>query len=293
MGPRISSFGWVGVALALCAAYALALPPQPAELPDGVLTLSQAHRVAGEDFLLAATPPRAVLVGSSLSAVLPARALRPLYNLALSGGSALTGLQLAAYAARPPERVFIEANVLERPADRALLDELTQPVLLRLKARCAACRTRNQPLTVALATLSRWRLHPLSDEDQERVDMAARQTLRPQAFAIQLEGARQPVDPGALDSRMAELGALVERLERLGTRITFVEMPVHPAIAAQVHQRAVVDAVRRRFPAGRYGWMEFRDRDYGTTDGVHLTYRAGRSVAQALAAASALPGAAD
>ncbi len=288
MAPRISSFCWVGVALALCAAYALALPPQPVDLPDGVLTLSQSHRVTGEDFLLATAPPRAILVGSSLSAVLPPRALGSLHNLALSGGSAFTGLHLAVQAARRPERVLIEVNVLERPADQMLLDELTQPALLRLKEWCVACRTRNQPVTVALAALSRWRLRPLSAQDQERANAAARQELHPQAFAIQLDAARRPVDLRVLDARVSELGALVARLEERGTRITFVEMPVHPAIAVQVHQRSVVDAVRHRFPPGRYAWMDFRDRDYGTTDGVHLTYLDGRAVAHALAATASL-----
>jgi hypothetical protein len=286
MAARLVPFGWLGVSVALFAAYALLLPPQPRDVPDGVLTLSQAHRVTGEEYLLAEPPPTAVLVGSSLSAILPAIALKPVYNLALSGGSTLTGLRLTAASAHVPALIFVEVNVIERPADETLLQELTQPLSLRLKTWCNACRTRQQPLTVALAALSRLRLQPLSAEEADRIAGAAPQALNPQGFAIQRTGGEKPVDAGALQIRLTELASLYETLSRRGSRIVFVELPVHPQIASSIHQRTVVQAVLERFPPERFDWIRFSDREYATTDGAHLTYADGRVVGRAISAAS-------
>lgn len=270
--------------LGLLAAWALALPAQPQQFPDGVLTLAQEHRVAAEDYLLDADVPTAVLVGSSMSAVLPKAALQPVYSLAMSGGSALTGLRLVEHAQQVPAVVFVEVNVLERPADETLLAETTQPYALWLKAHCEPCRTRNQPLTVVLAALSRWRLKPLTAEELDRASAAAPQGLHAQAFAIQQAGADEPVAPQILQQRMAELEAAAQTLTQRGVRLVFVELPVHAAIAGGRHQLAVVEAARRAFPLDRYKWLTFGDREYATRDGVHLAYVDGRSVAQAIAA---------
>lgn len=280
------SLTWLAVAAGLLAAWAVALPAQPRQLPDGVLTLSQKHRVAAEDYLLSAQAPTAVLVGSSMSDVLPTLTLRPVYSLALAGGSALTGLRLIEHAPQVPAVIFIEVNVLERPADETLLAETTQPLALWIKAHCEACRTRNQPLTVVLSALSRWRLKPLTEEELDRAAEAAPQGLHPRGFAIQQANANDPVAAQALASRMAELESAAQVLTRRGARLVFVELPVHPAIAAGRHQLDVVEAARRAFPPDRYKWLTFRDREYATRDGVHLTYVDGRSVAQAIAAAA-------
>ena len=283
---RPSSFAWLAIAAALLVAWAVALPHQPADLPDGVLTLAQGHRVVAEDYLLAADAPAAALVGSSMAAVLPKGALGPVRNLAFPGGSSLTGLELVAHSAQLPSAVFVEVNVLERPADTTLLDDVMRPAQLQLKAWCEPCRARNQPLTVALAALSRWRLPPTTEE--ERTRMNPPETMNAQAFEMQRREAAQPVDARWLSARLDETEKLVSQLTQRGVRVVFMELPVHPAIAAGPHQREVVAAARRRFPPGTYPWLAFAAREYATHDGVHLGFADARDIARVIAAAAAV-----
>lgn len=281
----MKGFHALGYALLLFAGYAAIIPSADSVIPDGILTIFQSHRVIGEDFLLRTDRPRFVLVGSSLSAVLPQRALRPVYNLAMSGGSTLTGMRLIDAMEGAPQLVFIEANVLIRPADEELLAELLNPISLRIKRLCAACRTRNQPTTVALSYVSKLRLKPLSEEEQDRLNMMARPNddrLR-RMSAVQIEGASSAVDKIALGKVLSALSSLMDDLERRGTRIVFVEMPMHPDVANTPYYQSILPAVKARFPAARYQWLTFSDRTYETSDGAHLIYSEASVVARRIA----------
>jgi hypothetical protein len=250
-------------------------------IPEGLLTIFQSHRVIGEDFLLRTDRPKAVLVGSSLSALLPQIALKPVYNLAMSGGSSLAGMRLVEVAEPAPRLLFIEANLLIRPADEELLSELLNPILLRIKRICDACRTMNQPVTVALSYVSKLRLKPLSEEEQDRLNMTARanpKTLR-RGLSVQLEGTDSVVDPIAMHGVLDRLSSQIGELERRGTRVVFVEMPMHPDLIGTPYYRSGLDAAKARFPAPRYEWISFTDRTYETSDGAHLIYPDARAVA--------------
>jgi hypothetical protein len=168
--PTRHKFRWPVYFLVLLAVYSILLPARERVLPDGVLTLPQGHRVKAEDFLLSDDVPHALLVGSSLSAVLPSQALRGVYNLSFSGGSASTGLHLMEASGKIPKVLFIEVNMLNRPLDELLLAEVLNTWTLSLKRWCTACLTRNQPLTVALSYLSWWR-YKGPDQREEMTDL--------------------------------------------------------------------------------------------------------------------------
>src|SRR6202035_638968 len=93
--------GWFGNSLQL-----------PSTTPrDG--TLITLNRYAREPI------PDVVLVGSSLTFRLKEEyfATSSLRNLALAGGSPVTGLEIVANQPRLPRIVLVEANVLSRPVD--------------------------------------------------------------------------------------------------------------------------------------------------------------------------------
>lgn len=72
--------------------------------------------------------PDVVLVGSSLAFRLKEEyfATRSLRNLALAGGSPVTGLEIVANRPSLPRIVLVEANVLSRPSETALVERYSR-----------------------------------------------------------------------------------------------------------------------------------------------------------------------
>ena len=100
--------------------------------------------------------PDVALVGSSLTFRLKEEyfATPRLRNLALAGGSPVTGLEIVANRPRLPRIVLVEANVLSRATDTALVErysrsENADPLLFR-------------PIRTAVAAYENWLHAPLS-----------------------------------------------------------------------------------------------------------------------------------
>jgi len=72
--------------------------------------------------------PDVVLVGSSLTFRLSEEYFETprLRNLALAGGSPLTGLEIVAHQSQLPKIILVETNVLSRPADDVLVEKYTR-----------------------------------------------------------------------------------------------------------------------------------------------------------------------
>src|SRR6266481_2019063 len=100
--------------------------------------------------------PDVVLVGSSLTFRLKEEyfATPRLRNLALAGGSPVTGLEIVANQPRLPRIVLVEANVLSRATDTALVERYSrsgnaEPLFVR-------------PIRAAVAAYENWLHAPLS-----------------------------------------------------------------------------------------------------------------------------------
>lgn len=284
--------GWLIWAVAFLALYPTALPDQQREIPDGVLSILQIHRVIGEDYLLRPDVPNAVMVGSSLTAVLPEIALSPVYNLALSGGSVITGLRLVSESGRYPKTLFIEVNVLMRDADEGLLYELLSPTWLQLKTWCVACRTRNQPATVLLSWLSLLRASHVPPQERDRLAM---QTVRnEQRFRVllgnQLAKSNQPPQSRELGHSLESMATLVKNIRQAGTRVVFVWMPMDDDLNASPLYDGVFHAAREKFPEPEYAWLVFNEKGFRTSDGAHLIYPDARRVAEAISRLALQPG---
>src|SRR5258708_3987609 len=117
--------GFSAVTLLLACGFATAWFGNGLQLPstttrDG--TLITLNRYAKEPI------PDVVLVGSSLTFRLKEEyfATPRLRNLALAGGSPVTGLEIVANQPRLPRIVLVEANVLSRPTDTALVERYSR-----------------------------------------------------------------------------------------------------------------------------------------------------------------------
>ena len=100
--------------------------------------------------------PEIVIVGSSLSFRLKEEyfSRARLRNLALSGGSPVTGLLIVANQPSLPKVVLVEVNILSRPIDAVLVDKysksgVAEPLFFR-------------PIRTAVAAYESWLHAPLS-----------------------------------------------------------------------------------------------------------------------------------
>jgi hypothetical protein len=231
--------------------------------------------------------PDVVLVGSSITFRLKEEyfATAGLRNLALAGGSPVTGLEIVANQPRLPGIVLIEANVLSRPTDTALVERYSrgdaEPFFFRpVRAAVAAYEQRlHVPLTHEQVKLDLRRLvgQPPSDFDsQVYVDRA-----------LQQFNAEDPTDVAQFNAKRIE--ELVRVVEQRGARVFLFELPYAEPLERSRYAATSREIIHAAFP-GSNRWLpiEVNRTELRWADGVHLDERSAVIVTQALERALAL-----
>jgi len=223
-----------------------------------------------------------VLVGSSLSFRLKEQYFEhgDVRNVAISGGSPLTGMAIIAAAPLARLRVVaVETNILERTIDNDLLERFKNAKrrtdTLRPLRSLAAHYQGVQDDTIIY---SRARIKaiiarpPAPDQSSQQVAEALDEWNKPTNYEAMAAGA-------------ATLKSLVERLEAEGVTIFFYEVPypkqldrsVYAKMAREALARVIGPDDRRRltlnYPAAELRW---------NADGVHLDDRSAVIFAAAL-----------
>jgi hypothetical protein len=231
--------------------------------------------------------PDIVLVGSSITFRLKEEyfATAGLRNLALAGGSPVTGLEIVANQPRLPGIILIEANVLSRPTDTALVERYSrgdaEPFFFRpVRAAVAAYEQRlHVPLTHEQVKLDLRRLvgQPPSDFDsQVYVDRA-----------LQQFNAEDPTDVAQFNAKRIE--ELVRVVEQRGARVFLFELPYAEPLERSRYAATSREIIHAAFP-GSNRWLpiEVNRTELRWADGVHLDERSAVIVTQALERALAL-----
>jgi len=225
--------------------------------------------------------PGIVLVGSSITFRLKEEyfATRGLRNLALAGGSPVTGLEIVANQPRLPSVILVEANVLSRPTDAALVERYsrgdTEPLFFRpVRAAVAAYEQRlHAPLTHEQVALDLRRLvgQPPSDFDNRvYVDRAQQQF-----------NAEDPTDAAQFNAKRIE--ALIRMVEQRGARVLLFELPYAEPIEGSRSAVATRKIVHAAFPdSKRWLSIEVNRNELRWADGVHLDERSAVIVTQAM-----------
>jgi hypothetical protein len=217
--------------------------------------------------------PDVVLVGSSLTFRLKEEYFETpgLRNLALAGGSVLTGLEVVANQRQLPKLVIVETNILSRPADPALV------------TRFSANENREvlflRPIRTAIAAYENWMHAPIT-HTQVKAQLTRLLDQPPGNFdnRVYLERAVQEMeaeDPSAAATTGVEaIGRLIDRLERRGARVLLMEMPYAAPIEASRYVKITREIVHRAFPNQRR-WMpiDVERKELRWSDGVHLDER--------------------
>ncbi|WP_213741581.1 hypothetical protein [Bradyrhizobium sp. dw_411] len=226
--------------------------------------------------------PDIVFVGSSLTFRLKEEYFTTprLRNLALAGGSPLTGLEIVANQPRLPMLILIETNVLAKAPDNAVVE--------RYSRRSDAEPLFFRPVRAAVAAYENWLHAPLT---HAQVSAGLERLLKepPSDFDNRIYADRALAQFNVQDStnvtqaNVNRLEQLIAAIERRGSRVLLFELPYsQPLEESQLakNTRAIVHA---RFPApDRWLPIEYARNDLRWADGVHLDERSAVILAQSI-----------
>jgi hypothetical protein len=225
--------------------------------------------------------PDIVLVGSSMTFRLKEEyfAAPKLRNLALAGGSPVTGLEIVANQPALPGIILVEANVLSRPTDAALVERYsrgdTEPFFFRpVRAVVAAYEQRlHAPLTYQQVAPDLRRLverPPREFDNRTYVDRALRES-----------NAENPTDAARFNAK--RIGELIRTVEQRGARVFLFELPYAEPIEGSRSPAIMREIIHTAFPdAKRWLPIEANRSELRWADGVHLDERSAVIVTQAM-----------
>ena len=225
--------------------------------------------------------PDIVLTGSSITFRLKEEyfATPKVRNLALAGGSPVTGLEIVARQPAVPGIILVEANVLSRPIDTALVERYArgeaEPVFFRpVRAAVAAYeQRRHAPLTYQQVAPDLRRLvaqPPGEFDNRVYVDRA-----------VQQFNAEDPTETARDNAK--RIGELIRILEQRGARVFMFELPYAEPIEGSRAAVITRDIVHAAFPdSKRWLSIEANRGELRWADGVHLDERSAMLVTQAL-----------
>jgi hypothetical protein len=226
--------------------------------------------------------PDVVLLGSSLTFRLKEEyfATPRLRNLALAGGSPVTGLEIVANQSRLPRIILVETNVLSRRTDTALVEKYSKandarPLFFRpIRTAVAAYENRiHAPLSHAQVSGALRQLHkqpPSNFDNHIYVDRALAQW-----------NAEDPTI--AVRMNVTRIEQLISSIEQAGGRVLLFELPCSVQLEESRSARITHEIVRAAFPdPARWLQIDYPLGELRWADGVHLDERSAVIVAQSL-----------
>lgn len=235
--------------------------------------------------------PDVVLVGSSLTFRLSEAyfATPRVRNLALAGGSPVTGLEIVANQPTLPRIILVETNVLSRPVDTTLVE--------RFSASGDRRTLFFRPIRTAIAAYENFAHAPVTHAQIEP-ELRALREQAPDNFdnSVYVERAVQVMDAEdpTLETKanVERIARLIASLEQRGARVLLIEMPLSEQVRQTRSARITRDIVHRAFPdSSRWLPIPVDTGELRWADGVHLDERSAVLVVRYLDAAFAAEGA--
>lgn len=226
--------------------------------------------------------PDVVLVGSSATWRLKEEyfSMPRVRNLALAGGSPVTGLEIVAKQARLPKIVLIETNVLSRVVDAALVE--------RFSGSGRGETSFIRPVRTAIAAYETWN-HAPPDPARVRASLADLLNQPPSSFDNRVYVERAVNEMNTENATMptranvALIGQFIETIERRGGRALLIEVPFSQEIEGTNLVRTTRAIVQEAFPdPARWLRIDAPRSELRWADGVHLDERSALIVARGI-----------
>ena len=263
---------WLTILLAAGFALLVRITSWRAELAE---TSYQHNLIRLQNFLFDA-PPRAVLVGSSLSGRLLASyfdgtPIAPVANLGLDGSAPAFGLEVV--LKRSPRVVIIEENLLLIPPN------INQVAMVDAMQSLPMLRANSRPSSMLYTWAKSWRA--------PAVDSSPRLTPKPATTNGPAALSLAPSSSAGAPSAKAKLRAQIKALQDRGCRIILVRLPMSRQFTSRDNFNfALGDELKREFNLAQIDLdHECARRGYVMkyTDGFHLAPLAAREAAQVMA----------
>lgn len=232
--------------------------------------------------------PAVVLVGSSIAFRLKEEyfATPGIRNLAIAGGTSVTGLEIVVGQPRLPKIILVEANVLSRATDAPLVEKYSSASRADLMFF--------RPIRTALAAYENWLHAPLSHKQASAgLDRLLGQPPSDFDNHVYLNRAVQELDAEdptvAARANASRIAALIPIAEQRGARLLLFELPHSGPIENTRSVKITREVAHAQFPEpDRWLNIDFAREELRWADGVHLDDRSAvivaRSIEKALAA---------
>ncbi|HEX4459521.1 MAG TPA: hypothetical protein VIA18_16185 [Polyangia bacterium] len=268
------------VAAAIVALYDVVVPRL---MPDGghSADVQQENVIHAQSYLYPRAAVDTVVVGSSKLARLDFSEKSGIFNLAISGQGARTGLELVLRSPARPRRVVIEVgDTLLREPDAAFLSGLFNPVNDRLRRWIPVLRDTYQPGAI-LNELAK-RLGPKS----KPVDQPMTPDLYQKVLQAAIDKHTVAPAPEVLARIMTSLQRQLAALRARGAAVYFFEPPEEPQVWNSPQSTRIRQEVERLFPdVPRFPAFPLSGPgSYRTTDGIHLDVASAKRFGAALEA---------
>ena len=193
--------------------------------------------------------PEVALVGSSMiSRVYEGYFQTRLRNVAIGGGSPITGLAIIASYPALPRIIVVETNILSRPLDPALVE--------KFGSNDAAPFRWFRPYRVAISYIYYWLKYKSESDNVARLP---RQPPSSYDIKASLDETEVEYSSHGFDQQMAAnteaLRGLVAKLESRGCRIYFVELP-YPGNLNDSHFAQTARSLAHKAFPDREKWPE-------------------------------------
>lgn len=282
---QVSTLSWLvkcaAAAAALLLACGLATARFGSALQQPAVTTRDGSLITLNRYVREPTPD-IVLVGSSVAWRLKEEYFSHprVRNLALAGGSPVTGLEIVAKQASLPNIVLIETNILSRAPDSALID--------RFSGGVRADTLLLRPVRTAVAAYETWN-HAAPDAARARAEQDRLLSQPPDTFdnKVYLDRALEQMNDGdptaPARANVVRMRQLIGDLQRRGVGVFLIHIPLAPEIEGSRLVRMTGEIVDEAFP-DRGLWLAIDPprKELRWADGVHLDERSALIVVHAI-----------
>lgn len=231
----------------------------------------QGNVMGAQKYIYGTKLPEQVMIGTSLSAVVPTDSLQGLYKLSMPGLSMMDGLEILKKRAEFPKKVFIEINYFLKPETASFQSLFNSPVNNKIKKELPAMKEENQPVSILMDKL-RNRSKPAAGMP------AVNDTVARDVFEGLLKGQfelyTQSIDRNQLNNVLIKIEQDVMAMINQGSEVCFFEMPVDSSLEVLPRTLTIRGAIKNRFKGHPHiHFIPVPEGEFRTKDGIHLIER--------------------
>ena len=223
--------------------------------------------------------PDIVLVGTSMTLRISEGYFSiPLRNVAISGGSSLTGLSIIASYQSLPSLILVEVNVMSWGVDPVFVEQFGN--------NDAEPYRWFRPARALISYVYYWIKYKSEADNIARLPL-----LKPSEYEIsdELNAVQKEYDNPSFDKLIRldidTLKQLVTSLERRGSKVLFYELPYPGKLGESRYATTARDLAHNAFPPEKWLKLRFPEGQLRWTDGAHLDPRSAIIVAKEIESA--------